>query len=1359
VFFQLVFPQEEMKFRHLGMKDGLSQSSVLEIFRDSEGFVWFGTRTGLNRYDGISVKEYLQDPDDPIAINFGFVLSIVEDEMSDLWIGSKGLYHYDRSLEKFTRYLDTVLDNQTQASNLIDRLEFDGSGNLWICHRGGLNLFDTTKKEFMPIFDIVENTYDIDPETIQDIEVDETNRIWFCTSTHLYRLFLEQKTLKQYSIPFRPSDNSNSAEVTLLHARQAGKLYIAGNNGQVFSFSETMQQVVNDELEIPAGYPVNCLAEDLDGNIIIGTNDGGLFKFDWIMGSLDQYTHDANNPYSLVNNLIYSVFPDQHGTVWIGTWDGGINYYNKYDGFFNWVAHNPKDENSLKSNDVTSFFEDDSARLWIGTWKGISCWNRSENDFCDYPAVEDPFNILDEAEVYCFFSLEPGRVWVGTGDPGGIFEIDTKNKQVRPLTFPWESSEPLKKSSVLSIVRYKGSDIWICTDEGAYRYNLETETYHLYNASNSGLKHNRIITTYMDSSGDFWVGSSSGLYLFDEQKNDFLYVSSYTEDSEFPDHWVYSIFEDDLGQFWVGTGGYGLVLYNRDNGDFRRFTVKDDLNSNVITGINTDYEGKLWISTYKGITEFNPNAKEVISNYDYSDGLHHIEFRPGCSYSTMDGDIVFGGSQGFTIFNPAEFIVNPHVPNIAFKELRIANKVIVPGRKKSPLKQALNHTDEIVLNFNQKHVSISFVALNLVDAPKNNYLCFLQGYDEEWYSPTSPGVVLFENLNPGRYTLQVKASNNSGIWNPSVKALKIRIKPPWYRTGLAYFLYVIVLGLILLLYARLIQYREKEKQKVLLERSEKEKIMALNKVRLQFFTGIAHDFKTPLALILSPIEQLQNYHSNDDKFERLIGIVSRNARRLNFLIAELMTFRKLEIGELKLNKQQVDVAEFLQGIASEFAPILKRRGIQLETQINGQQHVVSIDQDKMERVFYNLIDNACKYTPKGGIIRISCGSGNTEGSQYSMDQEGVYQVIVFNSGSPFTQEELVKVFERFYQGNDHKGSNQSYGIGLALVKGIVELHKGRISARNSGSEGKEFIIKLPSVIKENDFVYTETDDDLTRIQDRIETTNDSEVFILDDEPKQQVLAAEKPLVLIVDDNTELCNYLETNMGERFITATASDGKEGFTSATKQMPDLIISDIKMPKMDGLEFCQKIKSDIRTSHIPVILLTARSEIENRLEGLETGADAYITKPFEYRHLEVQVSNLIKNRVLLANKFSGKDPFKPDEIHSSKVDQEFLEKAIHFVYDNISETSLNIDNLSKHLCVSRRHLHRKVKVLTGSSPVEFISVIRLRKAMELIQEDSLSISEIGYRVGFNNPSYFANAFKKLYGHPPSFFTQHVN
>ncbi len=850
-------PQGDLRFKHLGVTDGLSQSTVWEVFRDHLGFVWFGTRTGLNRFDGLSIEKYLQDPEDSLSINFGFIASIVEDQKGDLWIGSaEGLYHYDRNMERFSRYLHDPDKPESIGSNFIRNLEVDKMDRIWICHDKGLDMFAEEDDSFIHVFDELDTNSTLDLEKIFDVAEDAFGRVWASSNTELYQISWDQNQIKMYEIPFVYEDSSTVNEETFLFAGTSGKLWAAGLNGQVFSFSEVEDRIVSESVDILPGCSINCISEDLDGNLLIGTDYGGLFVFDNNSCQTSQYINDPNNQQSLSNNDIYSIYSDKDGTIWIGNWLGGVNYYNVYDKTFEWVQNNISDPNSLVNDYLTAFYQDVSQNVWIGTYDGISKWDFDDNTFENCFSRDANSNFFKGSAVHSFFEFKPGTIWAGTSIPGGLFEIDVSSLVVKPVQHSWDTRGIFKEAKFLTIDKDVDGFVWFGTRSGIYKVNFEDQTIRSYNSANSALRSNVITSSYIDQEGVIWFGASTGLFKYDKPNDEFIHISSFFSDNSSSPKWVYSILEDHLGQFWIGTAGYGLILFNRKTGDWDRFSTKDGLPSNVITGIVEDNSGNLWISSYKGITQFSSVDKAVLRNYDSNDGLRNIEFQPDGNLITKSQDILFGGVNGFVIFNPADLLDNPNVPNIVFKELRIANELIKPGLKQSPLKQSLSQTNEISLNHYQNPFSLSFVALNLVDAPKNNYLCFLEGYDEEWYTPGLSGIVHIHNLKAGWYTFHVKGSNNDGVWNEEGISLDIRIRPPWWFSIWAYGIYILIFVGLLLFYARLLRNREKEKQITQAERLEKEKIRELNKARLQFFTEIAHDFKTPLSLILSPADQL-----------------------------------------------------------------------------------------------------------------------------------------------------------------------------------------------------------------------------------------------------------------------------------------------------------------------------------------------------------------------------------------------------------------------------------------------------------------------------------------------------------------------
>ncbi len=1046
----------DYSFNHITVKEGLSQSTVLSIYKDSKGFMWFGTRTGLNRYDGKDFKVFLQDPTDSISLNFGFFLSISEDSLSNLWVGSQaGVYRYDRTLEKFQLFLHQPDDSHSLASNIIRKILIDSKGLIWICHTKGVDLYDQTENRFIHVLQELENGNEIDPEKIYSIEEDAKGRIWISSNHCLYHLMWEERKIIGYDVSQEPELINADAKEMFLFSSSTGKLWAVHQRGLIFYFDEPSDQFLREEAyQSHLSNTVECLGEDFDHNLLIGTSQEGLYVFNDHLKTVTNYTHSAADPKSLSTDHLYSICTDSDGTIWIGTWNSGVNYTHKYLNNFSTIVQD-EHRNSLLYNNVKSIFEDSDHHMWFGTSKGLSILDPETGKFDNYlTSTGNDQHCINTVNKCC--ETDPGIYWIGTSMPGGIFLFNKARKDIRPLHLSWDTDNILDGLAVFSIDKDKHGIIWIGAINGVYAVDCLRQKIRHFSTKNSRLPSDVIRSSFLDSKGLLWFGTSKGFCSYNPEINDFDRYKSLDIYHRSSPEWIFSFCEDKTGDFWIGSAGYGLILLDRNSGEIMKFTTEQGLTSNVVTGILEDKNGYLWISTYNGISKFNPVEKQVEQNYSIHDGMESNCFNENSQLRTSEGLFYFGGIHGVTYFDPSQFTKNPVIPELVITDLLIFNTPVEIGAKGSPLKKSISETSQIKLKHDQNSISFQFVSLNFINPMKNRYLCFLDGYDEDWHEPLSPGTAHYNNLDPGTYTFRIKGSNNDGLWNESGSVLLIEILPPLWRTQLAYLIYIISFLGLLFFYSRFIRIREEEKRMIHQERLEKEKIKDLNQARLQFFTNIAHDFRLPLSLITGPVEELKNYYSEDRKFTNLVQLVSHNAKRLLTLANEILTFRKMGTGQLELHLQQGDFILFLHHIIEEFRPLVDRRGIVLTFHSFETHFGFCFDKEKMERVLYNLLDNACKHTPENGEICIKVTSADPD--------HQTIEVSIFNTGKCIPKKDSTKIFDSFYQINDERDvHNRGYGIGLTLVRGIIELHKGNIKLRIVENRGNEFIFTLPAI--------------------------------------------------------------------------------------------------------------------------------------------------------------------------------------------------------------------------------------------------------------------------------------------------------
>jgi signal transduction histidine kinase/DNA-binding response OmpR family regulator len=816
---------------------------------------------------------------------------------------------------------------------------------------------------------------------------------------------------------------------------------------------------------------------------------------------------------------------------------------------------------------------------------------------------------------------------------------------------------------------------------------------------------------------------------------------------------INAIYEDSRHTLWIGTWA-GLNRFNPLTGTFKAYRKEDGLADNVVYGIIEDEDGNFWVSTNQGISKFDP-VHISFENYNTADGLQAQEFIRGSFLKSRSGELFFGGVNGFNSFFPKAILSNPNIPPVYVTNFWIYNELMKPGAPNSPLKSNITETESIVLPYTQNEFTFEFAALNYSQAFKNRYSYYLEGYDKAWHDAGSQRRASYAKVPPGVYTFRVKASNNDGIWNESGTALKIIVRPPWWKTSWAYCAYTILAVALFLWYRQNLINRERLKNDLKLEHLELTKMQEMDKLKSTFFTNISHEFRTPLTLILSPIKDMLAGDFKGD-VKKQYQMVIRNGERLLRLINQLLDLSKLGAGSMKLKVVRLDIIQFLKPIVSAFESYAERSHIKFLFEYPVAPLWVYIDPDKFEKIITNLLSNAFKFTREGEIkLSVKIVS---EPDSPKLDVNEFLEIAVTDSGAGIPQEFLSSIFDHFYQVAHHSNS-EGTGIGLSLTKELVELHKGKITVVSTQGKGSTFSVQL--LLGKDHFKESEIDEsdgpifehqkfvagiDLSR---PLTTTEDQE--------GHETL----PKLLIVEDNQDMRSYIAQSLQSHFSIVEAKDGKEGIKKGLEVIPDLIISDVMMPEMDGVALCKAFKTNIYTSHIPLILLTAKADLESRIEGLETGADEYLSKPFNSVELQIRARNLIRSREILRERYtaSKKLILEPKEISITSLDEKFLKNIIQVIEENMSDSSFRVETLAKQLEMDQMAMYRKIKALTGQTAVEFLRTLRLKRAAQLLRQQKLTVSEVTYLVGFNDLQYFRTCFRKLFGVSPSEYMSSID
>ena len=1328
---------QNIAFNHLTVENGLSHNAVLAIAQDSYGFMWYGTGNGLNRYDGHRFRIYKMTPEDSTSISSNNILSIYPDSKHTLWIGtSYGLNKYDPRKDVFER----ITGIGSQSVNCIYE---DKKANLWIGTGSGLYLLTNRQRNTFRSFFASGSTNSIAGNMIRSIYEDHNGHLWIGTNNGLTKLRLINGVYQYETFRHDPNDpGSLSANyITTIAEDSLQNLWIGTQNSGVNLYQSSPDgRNVNGFVKFthsisnPSGLINNSIRKiitDKAGKIWIGTQEG-LSIIDPVSKSIHSYQHDAGNKKSLSQNSIHSLFEDANGSVWAGTYFGGVNITYSYTTSFT-SLQNSENRSSISNNVISSVTEDEKHNLWIGTeGGGLNYFNRASGLFTVYKNIlNDPASIGSNL-IKVVYRDKDGNIWAGTHG-GGLNLFDPDSKKFKRFLFKANDAETLN-AEVISLLEDHAGRFWVSSTSGLklFRRN-KTALEPMAVNSLTGLVINNLTKALLeDSKKRIWIGTSSGLYV----------IVNNTIKEIHPGYPINCIQEDAKGNIWVGLYYGGVAMYDEKNNHFDQYTEKDGLpNSNVI-GILEDDKNNLWLSTDNGLVKFNP-AQKSFQTYTVSDGLAGNEFNYNSFFKDSKGEFFFGGYNGLTNFFPGKIETNKYAAPVVFTGLKLFNNPVDINGEDKLLKENISLTKNITFRYNQDVFSIEFALLNFIKSNKNKYAYKLEGFDKDWNEVTTTSAT-YTNLPSGSYTFLVKAANNDGVWSESA-ALKIKVLPPFWLTWWAYCLYALILASILFLVIRFFFLR------ALLKKEDE-----LHQVKLNFFTNISHEIRTHLTLIMAPVDKMLENKKQDSFIRHQLGNVKTNANRLLKLVSELMDFRKAETKNLTLHIGRHDIVSFLYEIYTSFQDLSLSKNIKVSFVHDSENIAVYFDKEQLEKVFFNLLTNAFKFTPEGGRICM-----NLE------QKENKIKVSVTDNGRGIAPQFMEKLFTNFFQVAEHGLQNTGYGIGLALSKNIVELHKGTITVESEpASPNKEGTTSFTVTLLTGNKHFEGTQhiqENITFQKTVVPEPENPQQFasatILNGEIKDKQFS-----VLIAEDNDELREVIKETFENHYHIIQCENGLEAWETATEQIPDMIISDVMMPEMDGFTLCQQLKTDERTSHIPVILLTAKSSQSDQVSGLETGADIYITKPFGTKVLELSVRNLLSSREKMRQKFSHQIIAEPvpdkttaetvEDSFVNSVDKEFLEKVMLLIEDHMDDPEFGVAMLAKKVAMSQPILYKKLKAVTDMSVNDFIKSLRLKKAAQLLHQKDLTVYEIAYAVGYNDRKYFSQEFKKQFGKTPSEF-----
>lgn len=1345
---------------YLGIEQGLSNNSVRSIYQDAKGFIWFATFDGLNRFDGYNFKVFRNNSKDSGSLVYNYLNCLTGDSQGNLWVGTRqGISAYDALLGKF-RTISYLPQNSTSPVRISDVIRaltvnrsneaFIGSENigLLVCAKNG------SLARQIPL--VINNRHLLN-FSVRALQMTADGRIW---------AFIQNTGLCEFNPALQCLQLKYPSTFSGVNMAVSDHLLWISTSFQLGSYdvnSGTFRQVLDLSDKRRGSTPIVAIAVDNKKQVWLGRNGDGIIICNPDSGELN-FLGAGDRKDQLSSGAVYSIFEDKENRTWIGTDRGGVNIIDPRKNRFQLFQHDPANESGLNSNILHTFYEDASGLIWIGSEdKGVSVWNRTANTFTVYQHIPGDQHSLSLNSTRCIIGDHHNNIWVATFI-GGINKWSPVTRNFKRYAF----NNPLngnRNEAIQQIYEDKDHIVWTGTlrqgDKlGAlYKYDPASDSFRIFDPTLSDL-----FMLKEDAKGTFWGGTLDHLVKIDRQHKQHSFFSiGYT---------VWDVCLDKDGLLWVATEGGGLFHFNpATNRIIHRYTPDDGLPSSSVLKIIDTKDGYFWLSTYHGLSKFDV-AKKTFHNYDQGDGLQSNQFQYNAALQLRSGELMFGGVKGFNIFHPARITPVTTQPRLLLTGISVNSVSLEDDASFISEKDSVS-IKTITVPYNKAVLSFSFTALEYSSPQKITYAYYLDGWDRKWNYTSDLRTAAYTHLAEGSYVFRIKCTNVEGVWNPQEVALRIVVLPPWYRSWWAYLLYALALGSLLYLYfsyktkqarlhyqltianlneAKALAERNKERAELEKERVLNEKEKEINEKRLAFFTNISHEFRTPLTLIINPAKELIGQATPEYTGTGLLRVIYRNARRMLSLVDQLLLFRKAESETDKLHAAKLNCCEVCKEVYLSFTQQARVQQIEYRFSCDNPDLEIYADKEKLEIMLYNLISNAMKYTPPDGSIEFRV-----------IEDAASVSIQVADNGYGIPAEVGDRLFNKFYQAEGEGIRKPGFGIGLFLVKHFAELHKGTVQYESAVGKGTVFSITL---LKGKDHflpaqLQMATSGDTPGILGELVAqdsgaADDRELAIGDIEktaqPPLASLVTDKKTMLIVDDDSHIRQYLSSVFQQHFTVFEAVNGETGLPMARDKQPDIVISDIKMEGLTGIDLCKAIKEDPATSHIPVILLTGTSSPELKLEGVERGADDYITKPFDINLLVARVNSLLKNRNNLQQYFYGEITLATNNFNVSEEYKAFLEKCISIVERHLDDDNFSVKTFISEMGMSRSNLFRKVKEVSGLSINVFIRFIRLRKAAEIMINTNNNVNETAAMVGIIDVQYFREQFTRLFGMKPS-------
>lgn len=1351
---------DSLVFHHIQEK--LSQNTITKIFQDPDGFLWFGTRYGLNKYDGQYFQEYMHSTEDSTSISDSRINDVVVDKNGNFWLATDlGVNYFDRHTGVFKHYVHDPKDPNTIIGDFTISLFMDHKDQLWIGTEGqGLSVYDKKSDSFLRFRSNDNDPYALSNNHITCINEDYHGNIWIGTRGGGLNLF--DRNSQRFITYFIDNGKENSSPRVLLNSdkglwvgTQEGLFIMNYSEEGRYEFEQLSIDYYPEESSILAKATILSMIEDRQGNLWIGTENQGLFLINRGLNRITRHFRSSEKRNRLSSNSIWSLYEDKDGILWIGTYDNGIDKIDPLHRRFSRISDDPAEINTLSYGIVSSFVEEEGQGLWVGTdGGGLNFIDYQSGAVTVFQETQSTSSLNGNAVLSLIIDKQQD-LWAASWE-GGVSKKVTGSSQFERLSSNSQGKNELLGPDAFYLFEDDRGNIWMSIfRDGINIYDRKSKIIRSIEQEDDKaltISSPKIKCIIQTRDGAFWLASEGmGVDRITVDENyeiidKKVFNTDIGEGKSLSHNSITHLQEAENGDIWITTFGGGINILDPKSDSITWITKDQGLPSNVTLSIEQDKKGDMWIGTSNGLCRINTNLK--IKTFGPQDGIENPEFVKSSSYINSKGELFFGSSEGFYRFHPDEIYENEKIPPVTLTGFKIAGRG--KGQEKNTSLKDRYPEGEIRLNYDENDFAFDFAVLNYTQSRKNRYAYMLEGYDDQWLDSEDGYNITYTNVSPGEYTFRAKGGNNDGVWNERGASIRVVIDSPWYLSGFVFVGYGAVFLILLAFFRRGIIYRERLKNELTVEHVELTKMQEVNRLKSRFFANISHEFRTPLTLIIGPLKSLINgTYKGDSKSQ--YRIMARNAERLLRLINQILDLSKLESGGVNLQASKSDLIKFLKPVAHAFTSYAERQFIDYKCEFPNHELELYFEPDKIEKIAINLLSNAFKYTQEFGKIKF----------EVTEDAESV-SIAVIDTGVGIPGDQLDFIFDRFYQIDN--GKQKGSGIGLALTKELVDLHKGTIEVTSKIKEGTNFTVRLlkgsghldeEEIISSDKSTQRHFEEDFKELE---MVKNNLSYEPIDDGNK--VTMEELPLVLVAEDNDDMRMFISEYLVTNYKIIEAKNGKEALEAARENIPDVIISDIIMPEMSGYELCEKIKSEEQTSHIPIILLTAKASGESTEKGLELGADYYVTKPFNPKLLELRIKNILKTREQIRHQLLTvqEQSIEPKDLKIASKDQEFLKKAIKCVEENLSNSDFGVDDLYRELGLSRTQLYRKLKGLVGQSANEFIRSFRLKRAAQLLKQQEMTISEVTYHVGFNDLQYFRYCFKKQFGSNPSEYAQAV-